>query len=74
MRCINENQEIATMVNDLTAKQKLIMEDHSLDMMWKQKANLEYKLDRKFIDQEVHWIQRAKQDWLLLGDMNTNFF
>lgn len=35
---------------------------------------LKSQLQKHFIDQEIHWIQRAKQDWLLLGDKSTKFF
>lgn len=35
---------------------------------------LKSQLQKHFIDQEIHWIQRAKQDWLLLEDKSTKFF
>lgn len=69
-----ENQVILSMANDIATKQKHIMEDFSIDILWKHMEPSISQIQRKFIEQEVHWIQRTKQDLLLLGDRNTKFF
>lgn len=41
---------------------------------WNKLLTLKYQMETSFINQEIHWIQRAKQSWSLLGDRNKKYF
>lgn len=42
--------------------------------VWNQVAHLKSHLETNYIEQEIHWAQRARQSWFLFGDMKVNSF
>lgn len=48
---------------------------NSLDTVaWKKVAQLKSQVEKRTIEQEIHWAQRPEHSWLLLGDKNNKLF
>lgn len=66
------------------AKQKLIKELHELELLQDNRelsdeeyihwASLKSQLDSVYLEEEIYWKNRSKQQWLEAGDHNTKFF
>jgi hypothetical protein len=65
-------------------KQDLLLELEQLDNMaeemaspadiWKQRYELEAKLEQIYTQEELFWQQRGDTRWIREGDSNTDFF
>lgn len=53
----------------------IVAESRLLDIReWEERISLEKQLEDINIMEELHWKQRAKNQWLLKGDANTQYF
>lgn len=62
------------MENDIATNQQHAMIGSTNILAWDRVSSLQTLLERRFFQQEIHWIQRTKQSWFLLGDRNNKFF
>lgn len=42
--------------------------------MYGRKVAIQAELDELYAEEEMHWIQKTHENWILKGDQNTAYF
>lgn len=61
-------------LQELTDIQSRIMNSITNPVFWMQDNYLQNSWHKFNMEQEIYWTQRARQNWIALGDKNTRLF